>query len=284
MSSANGLVIDLEDWYHPELVRKHVPADPPIQIEEATSPLLDLLDQYGVKASFFVLGEVVKKSPSLIETIFKKGHEIACHGYSHQPLWEIGEEGFRKDMERFHSLVHRVLGPLKLKGFRAPTYSLNSRTKWTIKILVELGYQYDASICPVKLTPLYGLEGAPTKPYRISKEDLRREDPASPLIEFPMSVLEWMGLKIPISGGFFLRLIPLPILRWGLKKIRQDHPFLLYFHPWEGYLGTPRLNLTLKDRFITYYGIRSALKKLEACLKDFSFTRIDRLLGLEDLS
>jgi polysaccharide deacetylase family protein (PEP-CTERM system associated) len=284
MSSAQGLVIDLEDWYHPELVRRKVSGDPEVQIEEATQPILHLLDRYGVKASFFVLGEVMEKSPALIETIFKKGHEIASHGYSHKPLWEIGEEGFREEMRRFHSLAHQVLGPVKMKGFRAPTYSLNSQTKWGIKILVELGYQYDASICPVKLTRLYGLEGAPTRPYRISGDDLRREDPGSPLIEFPMSVLEWMGLKIPISGGFYLRLIPLPFLRRGLKKIKHNRPFLVYFHPWEGHVGIPRLTLPLRDQFITYYGIGRALKKLEALLKEFSFTRIDRLLGLEGRS
>lgn len=284
MKSIHGLSIDLEDWYHPELVRKRIHGDFRVQVDEATHPLLNLLDRYQVKATFFVLGDVAEKSPALIETIFKKGHEIASHGFSHRPLWELDERGFREEMVRFHSIIQKILGPLKIKGFRAPTFSLDNRTKWAIRILVDLGYQYDASICPVKLNRLYGLQGAPTHPYRPSVEDLRTENPEGPLIEFPMPVLEWMGLRVPISGGFYLRLIPLPILHWGLKRISRSHPFFVYLHPWEGYVETPHVKLPLTDRFITYYGIGRALKKLEALLKEFEFTRMDRILGLEEAS
>jgi polysaccharide deacetylase family protein (PEP-CTERM system associated) len=284
MKSIHALSIDLEDWYHPELVRKRISGDFIVQIDEATQPILKLLDRYQVKATVFVLGEVAEKSPALIETIYHKGHEIASHGFSHRPLWELDEDGFREEMMRFHAVIQKVLGPMRIKGFRAPTFSLDNRTKWAIKILVELGYQYDASIFPVKLNRLYGLTGAPTKPYRISMEDLRTENPNSSLIEFPMSVLEWMGMRIPISGGFYLRLTPLPLLRWGLKKISRCHPFFLYLHPWEGYLRTPHLKLPLADRIITYYGMKGVLKKLEALFKEFEFTRMDRILGLEEAS
>ncbi len=284
MKSIHALSIDLEDWYHPELVRKRISGDVIAQIDEATQPILDLLDRYQVKATVFVLGEVAEKSPALIETICHKGHEIASHGFSHRPLWELDEDGFREEMIRFHAVIQKVLGPVKIKGFRAPTFSLDNRTKWAVKVLIEQGYQYDASIFPVKLNRLYGLTGAPTKPYRLSMEDLRAEDPHSSLIEFPMSVLEWMGMRIPISGGFYLRLTPLPLLRWGLKKISRCHPFFLYLHPWEGHLGTPHLKLPLADRIISYYGMKGVLKKLEALLKEFEFTRMDRILGLEEAS
>jgi len=284
MKSIHALSIDLEDWYHPELVRKRISGDFSVQIDEATQPILNLLDRYQVKATFFVLGEVAEKSPALIETILQKGHEIASHGFSHRPLWELDENGFREEMMRFHAVIQKVLGPVKIKGFRAPTFSLDNRTRWAVKILVELGYQYDASIFPVKLNRLYGLAGAPTKPYRLSIEDLRTEDPNSSLIEFPMSVLEWMGMRIPISGGFYLRLTPLPLLRWGLKKISRCHPFFLYLHPWEGHLRTPHLKLPLADRIITYYCMKGVLKKLEALFMEFEFTRMDRILGLEEAS
>lgn len=284
MKSIHALSIDLEDWYHPELVRKRISGDFTVQINESTQPILNLLDRYQVKATFFVLGEVAEKSPALIERIFHQGHEIASHGFSHRPLWELDENRFREEMMHFHAVIQKVLGSVKIKGFRAPTFSLDNRTKWAIKILVDLGYQYDASIFPVKLNRLYGLKGAPTKPYRLSIGDLRREDPHSPLIEFPTSVLEWMGMKIPISGGFYLRLTPLPLLRWGLKKISQDHSFFLYLHPWEGHSGTPHLKLPLGDRIITYYGMGAVLKKLEALFKEFEFTRMDSILGLEEAS
>ena len=133
----------------------------------------------------------------------------------------------------------------------------------------------------MKINPLYGVSGAPTRPYRISFEDVRKEDPQSPLMEFPMSPLKIGRLKIPIAGGFYLRLFRLPFLNWGLRRINRSQPFLLYFHPWEGYDKTPRLKLPLFNRVISYYGISSALKKFEFLLRHFRFARVDQVLGLE---
>lgn len=282
MEVINALSIDLEDWYHPELVRKSVGQCPVSQIEDATRPVLNLLDSYEVKATFFVLGELGERNPGLIESIFQRGHEVGCHGFSHKPLWELDEGLFREELRRFHSVMERILGKVKIKGFRAPTFSLDHRTKWALKVLLDHGYQYDASVFPVKLNRLYGMDGAPTRPYRISFEDVRKEDPQSPLLEFPMPLLTLGRLKIPISGGFYLRIFPITFLHWGLKRINREGPFFLYFHPWESYGKTPRLNLPLYNYMITYYGIRSALGKLEFLLKHFRFTRVDRVLGLRE--
>jgi polysaccharide deacetylase family protein (PEP-CTERM system associated) len=281
MEVINALSIDLEDWYHPELLRKRVKGTPVVQISEATEPILRLLEQYKTKASFFILGEVAEKDPALVQSIYEKGHEIGCHGFSHKPLWELDGELFRKELEDFHSVLRKILGEVEVKGFRAPTFSMDDGTKWALKVLRDFGYRYDASLFPVKLNRLYGVNGVPLRPYRISLEDVRVEDPESPLIEFPMSLLTLGRLKIPVSGGFYLRACPLPILHWGLKRMnRQGRPFLVYFHPWEGYRGTPRLRLPLYNQLISYYGIRSALGKLEFLLKHFRFSRVDRVLGL----
>jgi hypothetical protein len=146
---------------------------------------------------------------------------------------------------------------------------------------LDFGYQYDASIFPVKINPLYGVSGAPTQPYRISLENVVEEDSESALLEFPMTPLRIGKLKIPIAGGFYLRLFPLPFLTWGLARINRSQSFLLYFHPWEGCAKTPRLKLPLLNRIISYYGINSALGKLEFLLRHFRFGRVDRVLGLE---
>ena len=280
MEMINALSIDLEDWYHPELVRKRSGGSPVPQIAAATQPILDLLDRYETKASFFILGEVAEGHPDLIQSIYERGHEIGCHGFSHKPLWELDENSFRKELEQFHGVMERILGKVEIKGFRAPTFSLDHRTKWALKVLVDFGYQYDASIFPVKLNRVYGLKGAPLEPYRISLENIVEEDPRSPLIEFPFPLLTIGRLKIPIAGGFYLRMIPLPFLYWGLRRINQIRPFLVYFHPWEGHRKTPKQRLPLYDHLITYYGSRSALGKLEYLLKRFRFTRVDEILGL----
>jgi len=278
MTVINGLSIDLEEWYHSELVEGR--RSPISQVEEATRPILDLLDQYQTKASFFVVGEVAEQNPDLIQSIFQRGHEIGCHGYSHKLLSKMDEGLFREELSHFDSVIEGILGKIKIKGFRAPCFSLDNRSKWALRVLLEYGYQYDASIFPAKINPLYGVSGAPTLPYRISLNDVREVDPESPLIEFPMSPLKIGKLKIPIAGGFYLRVFPLSILTWGLRRINRSQPFLVYFHPWEGYEKTPRFKLPLSSRVISYYGISSALKKFEFLLKHFRFARVDQVLEL----
>jgi polysaccharide deacetylase family protein (PEP-CTERM system associated) len=278
MAMINALAIDTEEWFHSELLGGE--RRPPFQAEEATRRVLDLLDRYRLKASFFVVGEVAERHPDLIRSIVEKGHEIGCHGFSHHPLWKLNRGLFREELEHFHSVMGGILGNVKIKGFRAPCFSLDNRTAWALEILVDFGYQYDASIFPVKLNPHYGVSGAPLRPYRISLKDVKKEDPASPLMEFPTPPLVLGKLKIPIAGGFYLRMFPLSFLVWGLNRINRTHPFLLYFHPWEGHAATPRLKLSFLNRFISYYGIGSALQKLEFLLGHFKFGRVDRVLGL----
>jgi polysaccharide deacetylase family protein (PEP-CTERM system associated) len=275
----NALSFDVEDWYHPELVREVV-KEPHSQIMESTRPIIDLLDRYRIKASFFIVGEIAEQNPDLVETIFLKGHEIGCHGYSHKPLWALNESLFRGELELFHSAMERILGKVNIKGFRAPTFSLDDRTQWALRVLRDFGYQYDASLFPAKINPLYGVRGVPARPYHISLEDLRKEDSMSPLIEFPLPLLTLGKLKIPISGGFYLRVFPLPFLSWGLRRINRHQPFMLYFHPWEGYTKTPRQKLPLYNRLISYYGTRFSLRKVESLLQRFKFGRVDEVLGL----
>jgi polysaccharide deacetylase family protein (PEP-CTERM system associated) len=279
MEKINALSIDLEEWYHSELVEGRRSSFS--QVEEATQPILDLLDRYQTKASFFIVGEVAEQNPGLIQSIFQRGHEIGCHTFSHKLVWNLDEKLFQNELKRFQSVMEKILGKIEMKGFRAPCFSIDNRNKWALRVLLDFGYQYDSSIFPLKINPLYGVSGAPTQPYRISFEDVRKEDPQSPLLEFPMCPLMIGKLKIPISGGFYLRVFPSSFLYWGLKRINRSQPFLVYFHPWESYEKTPRFKLPLFNRIISYYGISSSLKKLEFLLKRFKFTRVDRILGLE---
>jgi polysaccharide deacetylase family protein (PEP-CTERM system associated) len=227
------------------------------------------------------VGEVAEQNPHLIQSIFQRGHEIGCHTFSHKLVWNLDESLFQEELEHFHSVMERILGKVKIKGFRAPCFSIDNRNKWALRVLLDFGYQYDASIFPLKINPLYGISGAPTRPYRISFEDVRKEDPRSPLMEFPLCPLIIGSLKIPISGGFYLRALPYFFLYWGLKRINRSQPFLVYFHPWEGYEKTPRFKLPFYNRVISYYGISSALKKFEFLLKHFKFARVDQILELK---
>jgi len=279
MEVVNALSFDLEEWYHSELVGGRRSSSS--QADEATKPILELLNRYHTKASFFIVGEVAERNPDLVHSIYSQGHEISCHTFSHQLLWKLNESQLREELEHFRSVMEGIVGKIPIKGFRAPCFSIDNRNKWVLRVLSDFGYRYDASIFPLKINPLYGINGAPTRPYRISFEDVRREDPQSPLLEFPMSPLRIGRLKIPIAGGCYLRLFPLSFLSWGLKRMNRTEPFILYVHPWESYANTPRFKLPLYNRIVSYYGIDSVMIKLEYLLKHFLFARVDQVLRVE---
>jgi len=279
--ATNALTIDVEDWFHPELVRDHVDvAKAEGRAPEAVDLLLNLLNKHRVKATFFILGEVAGRTPDLIRQLHREGHELGCHGMSHRMLKDLGEEAFRKELIDFRSLMKEILGDVDIKGFRAPTFSLDRETRWALPVLNEFGYRYDSSIFPAKifLNRMYGINNAPRFPYRISFDDPGKEDPNSPLWEFPAAIGKIMGLRFPFSGGFYLRTIPFFLFKKALKRINQEGPFNIFLHPWEWDRGTPRAPLSLYSRLVTYYGMKKVLLKLEGLLRTFSFSRMDEAL------
>ncbi len=271
----NAIVVDLEHWHSSEFLTKHLPAEMPDQVVEATQPILDLLDRYGVKATFAVLGSVAWEHPELVRTIYDKGHEIACHAYSHKTLFELGKAAFDDEIQRSVALLRSITGE-RPQGFRAPSFSIDNRTRWAFEVLEKHGFRYDASIFPVK-TMLYGVPEAPLHIYRPSKTDVSRHDPEGKIIEFPMTVLKAYK-NLPIAGGFYLRALPLEFLKAGFRQVNKTRPSILYIHPWETYPGTPRLEIPAFSRFVTYYGINSALKKFEILLREFNFKPIRDVL------
>lgn len=277
----NALTIDVEDWFHPELVRDHIDlAKAEGRASEAVAILLNLLNKYKVKATFFILGEVARRCPDLIHQLHVEGHELGCHGMSHRMLRDLGEKAFRQELLDFRNLMQEILGNVEIRGFRAPTFSLDLDTRWALPVLNDLGYYYDSSIFPTKIfmNRIYGVKNAPRFPYRISFENPGREDPNSPLWEFPAALVQVMGVRFPFSGGFYLRAIPFSLFKGALKWINREGPFNIYLHPWEWDRGTPRIPLSLYSRLVTYYGMKNVLFKLEGLLRTFSFSRMDKVI------
>lgn len=278
----NALSIDLEDWYHPELIKKYIRDAPKPQIVNSTVKILQLLDKYEIKATFFILGEIAKKFPNLIKEIHNKGHEIASHGMSHVPLWDLDYLKLNKELKDFNYLIKKILGPkIKIEGFRAPMFSLDNNTNYALKCLIKNNYSYDSSIFPSKIF-FYGVKNAPTSIYRPKISELTQIDKQSKIIEFPLSVINFKNLKIPISGGFYLRLFPYFVYHTLLKIINKNNkPFIIYFHPWEILPETFRVKTTnLFNYFITYIGINNCFKKIEKLLQDFEFVPIRNIIKM----
>lgn len=265
----NILSVDLEEWYHPEYVRGKALGNKQERLKTSVEKTLGLLDEHDVDATFFVLGELLEKHPEIIEKIREKGHEIAFHGYSHEPLWKLDAERLRSETIKFGSLIKE-----RCIGFRAPSFSLSNETKWALKVLEEVGYKYDSSVFPAK-TPLYGLSSAPTRPYRVSCENVVKEDEDAVLWEFPLLVYSIAGVRIPVAGGFYLRFFPVGIIKRAVKKTNKEgFPAVLFVHNWELDSETPKLKLGLYRSFVTYHNIEKTGKKLNSLLSNLEFTSV----------
>jgi polysaccharide deacetylase family protein (PEP-CTERM system associated) len=274
----NALCVDLEHWWCSEFLSSYLPDDREDQVVESTMPILDLLDKYDMKATFFVLGIVAEEHPDLVRIIYEKGHEIASQAYSHKRLHHLSDDEVRDEVEKSVNVLEAITGEKPL-GFRAPSFSMDNSTKQALEVLMQYGFKYDASVFPVK-TNLYGEPRAPRYPYRPALHDLTETDESRGIIEFPMSVLK-LGVNIPVAGGFYFRVLPLWFFKLAFKWINRTNPAIFYIHPWETYPHIPRLTgLPRSSRFVHYHGIESALGKFEGLLREFEFAPVREVLAL----
>ncbi len=275
-----ALSIDLEAYWHAELLRPRIDrrqADD--RVEVATRPLLALLARRHIRATFFVVGEVLVRRPQLIQDILDAGHELGCHTFTHRPLWELNAATFDDELRRFQQALDEVAPGVRPYGFRAPTFSLSPNTAWALDVLARHGYAYDSSVFPMR-TPLYGVPGAPPAPYRPAK-DLIHEDAATPLLEWPMTAWRIGPATIPVCGGFYLRALPMPLILHGLNVAARQGPIVIYLHPWELDPDIPRVSLSARDRFITYHNTGRAMqKRLEKLLDAFDFQPMSQILHI----
>ncbi|MDI6895976.1 polysaccharide deacetylase family protein [Methanocella conradii] len=272
----NALSIDFEDCLCNEFLLKYIPKDIDKkkiedQVIEATDLLLKLLDKYDTKATFFVLGKLANKYPEYIKMLDEAGHEIGSHGYSHTPLYDLGKDGFEKELKLSTELLKSITHKQPL-GFRAPSFSINQSTSWAFELLEKYGYKYDSSVFPVKMI-LYGVPNAPLTPYRPNINDISKNDPDGKIIEYPLTVLKTI-INIPISGGYYLRFFPKWFLDLSISRISKSRPVMIYVHPWETYKNTTKINAPLIYKFEAYYGIKNSLNKLEMLISKYKFEPI----------
>ena len=273
----NLLGIDFEDWFHPELIQRHITTknnNP--TVVNGIDKILDWLRKNETFATFFVVGELLELKPELLDKILENDHEIAFHTMYHKRLDVIStKEKFTEEIKKFAELTKG-----KSRGFRAPTFSLSKATSWAIDALAENNYLYDSSIVPVK-TRLYGIANAETKPYKISSQKITANDPNGKIMEFPLMTTTFFGKKIPAAGGFYLRFLPLKIIENAIKRYNaENNPAVFYIHSWELTPEfMPKVSLPFTDSFVTYHNLSKALSRLEKLLEKFEFTSFERYIS-----
>ncbi len=269
----NYLGIDFEDWYHPQLIQKYLKdKNHEPKMFKGIDKILELLRKTETTATFFVVGEVLKSNPEILDKILENDHEIGFHTMNHDRIDNDDyEEKFSNEISEFSKLTNN-----RSKGFRAPTFSLNKKSSWIIDSLVEMKYLYDSSIVPAK-TDLYGNPNAETKPYRITSEFLEKDNADGTLIEFPILVSNFLGKRTPAGGGFYLRFLPRKIILNAIKKYeKQNIPSTFYIHSWELTPELmPKIKLPFKENFITFHNIGKSYQKLQDILEQFNFTSFE---------
>jgi polysaccharide deacetylase family protein (PEP-CTERM system associated) len=196
-----------------------------------------------------------------------EGHELASHGMNHTRIWAQSSHEFRKDVAASKKLLEDV-GGVKVRGYRAASWSLDERTPWAHEIIAEAGYDYSSSLYPVRHDH-YGMPDAPATPFYPVSGDL---------LEIPASTTHVLGRNWPAAGGGYFRLFPLQTSLWMIRRINRTtgFPALFYFHPWELDPDQPRMSgASAKSRFRHYLNLHKFENRLRTLLSEFEWGRID---------
>lgn len=269
---AHHFTVDLEEYFQvsafePCVARSSWEGFESRLVQQLT-PLLDLLNRYEARATFFVLGWVAKRQPELIRTIARAGHEIASHGWDHVRVTEQTPVQFRESIRSTKNLLEAITGASVL-GFRAPSFSIVPGREWALDVLVEEGYRYDSSLFPVRRPGGdYGYPNGSPDPHWL-------ERPTGRLAEIPPTTLRWCGFRLPAAGGAYFRLLPYGVVRTAFRQCeRRGVRGTFYIHPWELDAAQPRLDVSWVTRVRHYGGLRKTAPRLERLLAEFRFTSV----------
>lgn len=276
----NAFSIDVEDYFQVAALASAVEfsswSEREPRVERNTDLILELLAQSGVRGTFFVLGWIAERHPGLVRRIAAGGHEIASHGWSHRLIYEQSPQEFRAETERSKQLLEDLAG-CAVTGYRAASFSITARSLWALDVLIDAGFEYDSSIFPIR-HDRYGIPGAAPRPSLVSAPSGRR------IVEFPMSAADFLGLKVPVSGGGYFRILPYWLTRSGLRQInRAGSPFTFYLHPWELDPAQPRFEVKWFSRFRHYTNLHRTESRLRALLGQFAFAPMREVLARSGL-
>lgn len=273
----NAMSVDVEDWFQVQAFAEAIPRDEWDQLScrvvANTEQVLERFAEAGVRATFFTLGWVAQRHPSLVRRIVDAGHELASHGNGHERVDAIGAEAFRADIRAARMLLEDT-GGVAVRGYRAPTFSIGPHTPWAHPILAEEGYRYSSSVFPVK-HDLYGAPDAPRGPHHPHPDGV---------LELPMTTVRAFGRSLPCSGGGWFRLTPYALFRAGLQRVNQAEarPGIFYFHPWELDPDQPRVfQAKALSRFRHYTGLPGMGARLDRLLRDFAWGSMSDVFAQE---
>ncbi|MBV2121543.1 MAG: DUF3473 domain-containing protein [Candidatus Thiodiazotropha sp. (ex Ctena orbiculata)] len=272
----NAITVDVEDYYQVSAFNKQVTKADwegyESRIYDNTHRILKIFDDNSIKGTFFVLGWVAERNQKLITEISELGHEVACHGYSHDLVYNQTPDKFLEETRKSKAILEDIIGK-PIKGYRAASYSITEKSLWALDILTECGFSYDSSIFPI-MHDRYGIPGAKTMPHRLKTAK------GNEIIEFPLSTVGIAKRRLPVSGGGYFRLFPYWLSKAGLNRVNRNDqmPFIFYMHPWEIDEGQPKIKSSRLSEFRHYNNIDKFESRLLKLVRDFEFSTVSDVL------
>jgi len=268
------LTIDVEDWFQVRNFSNYISmaewSTMEVRIHRNMDVILNLLNKHNTKATFFVLGWLAEKEPDLILKIYKEGHEIACHSYSHSDSFDLNYTELKNDIVLSKNILESITNS-PIIGYRAPSFSISTEL---LNILSDLNFTYDSSLFVSDMNLNYGklssLKRPPQKKFVIKND----------LLEFPLSSYRMLGLNIPWSGGFMFRAIPYWLYKNGMKSIyKTGEYFMFYIHPWEFDSSQPFVQRAkVNEKVKHYYNVKKTFAKFDNLLQLQNFGSINNHL------
>ncbi|MFO1395093.1 MAG: XrtA system polysaccharide deacetylase [Steroidobacteraceae bacterium] len=276
----NAMTVDVEDYFHVSAFASSVRSEQwsglESRVERNTQRLVELFGRKGIRATFFVLGWVAERFPALVREIGAAGHEVGCHGYSHRLVYDQTREEFATETRRAKAAIEQALGA-SIRGYRAASFSITSKTLWALDEIAAAGFEYDSSVAPMR-HDIYGWLNGPRVPTRL------RTEGGAELVEFPVMLARWGRVSLPVAGGGYFRILPYALVSRGLARINAlQQPFFFYLHPWEIDPGQPRIEAGLKSRLRHYTGLASCEARLGRLMDEFRFGAMADVLAAQAL-
>ena len=270
------MTVDVEDWFH--ILDNNLTAGPehwanfPHKVEEMTSRLLDIFSRRGLRATFFVLGYVARRHPSLVQEIVSRGHEVASHSDMHQLVYRQTQSEFERDLVKSIEAIHDASG-VTVTTYRAPGFSITNDCLWAFDTLASNGIKVDCSIFPAPRAHGGISEFSTPVPCKLrlrSGHELR---------ELPMSTVSVGNHRLVYGGGGYFRLLPRTFIEFCFRT--NDYN-MTYFHPRDLEKDQPIApGLSVFRKFKSTVGLAGAERKFQALIEAHKFVSVSE--AVEDI-
>lgn len=269
----HAFTVDVEDWYQGIPIAEDMRARCERRLHRGVDTLIEMLGEHGVHGTFFLLGPVAIEFPEVVRRISDAGHEVGCHGWSHDLLYTMTPQRFREETRRAVDAISSITGHA-VTAYRAAFFSLTRASYWALDELAALGFHYDSSIFPVR-NWRYGIPDFDVRPQWIETE-------SGGIYELPITVRRVLGRNVPATGGAYFRIYPYEVTRANLRALEHEgRPLVFYLHPWELDPGHPRVSFDWKARMTHYVNLESTERKLRRLLDEFEFGTLGEVLEHE---